>query len=348
MAQRLLVLETRRLGDALMSLPFLRGADRAGWEVYMACSSFAAPLYEMVLPPERIVTVSRNLTSFRALRAIGAEAAVSVWADVRDHLLLRALGIPRRVGLPMNEQNYYARHLDWRRRGLRNGRAVQTLCGLAGLKLLTDPLQRNDYQQHHMDDWAQLALALGFTADASPPWMDLPEGSLPNEVERFFTRNQGKKIWFLHPGAGKDCRKWPDYARVVKEVFARHDVPLFILQPPDCPEIPTFHENALRWPTGSLEDFLRLVSRCDYVLCNDTSAAHVAAAFGKRVLTVSGPTSKNWFGPYVPEERRRIFESFICPVRPCYDRCVQPSYICLEATTYDMVARGIEETLFPA
>ena len=348
MARRLFVLQRRRLGDALMSLPFLRGATRAGWEVYVGASESAAPLYEMALPPGRVTTLSRDAATFRALRKIKAEAAVSVWSDVRDHLLLRALGCPQRVGLPMNEVNYYAHHLHWRRRGLRYGRALQAACGAVGLRLLTDPVQRKEYTQHHVEDWAQLAEALGFSLDLATPWIDLPQRTMDDEIEKFFARNQGRKIWFLHPGAGKESRKWPDYARIVKEVLAPQNVPLFILQPPDYPEIPVVHENCLRRPTGSLEEYLRLVSRCDYVLCNDTSAAHVGAAFGKHVLTVFGPGSVDWFAPYVPPERKKIFESFVCPYRPCYDRCVQPSYICLEAVTCDMVARGVEQVLFTA
>ena len=34
-----------------------------------------------------------------------------------------------------------------------------------------------------------------------------------------------------------------------------------------------------------------------------------------------------------------------CPHRPCLDHCVMPSYICLEAITYDMVRQKVLSVL---
>ena len=347
--KRLLILEFHRLGDAIMGLPFLRGAARE-YEVHVACSPASRPIYASALPAERLVTwePGGRVDAFRRLRKIEAEIAVSVWADVRDHLLMRALGIPRRVGFPMNEVNYYAHHLAWRRRSLRIGETIQAACRAVGVAPLTEPLQRRSYHQHHVADWAQLAEALGFLPDLSPPWIDLAPGGLPERAERFLEKNRGRKIWLLHPGAAKENRKWPHYGRVIVEVFAKHDVPLILFQPSDGPilEVPATYANCLPWPQGPLDEFLRLTSRSDLVLCNDSAAAHVGAAFGKQVLTVFGPGSSEWFAPYAPAAK--IFESSVCPFRPCIDRCVQPSYICLEDVSFDRVAEGIERALFPA
>ena len=341
---RLLILETRRLGDAVMSLPFLRGAAEK-YELHVACSEAARPLYELALPPERITTLGKRMSPavFRELRRFRAQIAVSVWADLRDHLLMRALGVPRRVGFPMNRMNYYAHHLAWRRRSLRIGEAIQGACRVVGIAPLTEPLERKSYRQHHVAAWGQLAEALGFSLDLRPPWIDLPAGALPERAECFFRENQGTKIWLLHPGAAKESRKWPHYGRMIGEVFARHGTPLILFQPADGPvlEVPAGYANCLPWPQGSLDEFLRLAARSDFVLCNDSAAAHVGAAFGKRVLTVFGPGSAEWFAPYTPQAK--IFESSVCPFRPCYDRCVQPSYLCLEDVSFSRVAQAIEE-----
>jgi heptosyltransferase-2 len=193
-----------------------------------------------------------------------------------------------------------------------------------------------------------MARALGFELDLATPWLDLPPGALPPPAGEFFARHANRKIWFLHPGARNAARRWPHYPRLVREIFEPQNVPLVILQAPDEPEIPAGHENCLSVRPGTLETFFRLVSRCDYVLGNDTATAHVGAACGKFVLTVFGPGSADWFAPYVPANRRRIFESMVCPYRPCYDRCVQPSYLCLEAVTYEQVAAGVQQVLLAA
>ena len=349
--KRLLILEFHRLGDAVMGLPFLREANRE-YEVHVACSPASRPIYELALPAERLVTWGGDLPArvraFQALRKIGAEIAVSSWADVRDHLLMRALGIPHRVGFPMNEVNYYAHHLDWRRRSLRIGEAIQAACRAVGIAPLTQPLERKSYAQHHVADWEQLAAALGFPLDLRPPWIELASTALPERAERFLQQNQGRKIWLLHPGAAKPNRKWPHYGRIVGEVFAKHDLPLILFQPTDGPsvEVPPAYANCLPWPQCALDEFLRLAARSDFVLCNDSAAAHVGAAFGKHVLTVFGPGSSEWFAPYTPQTE--IFESSVCPFRPCIDRCVQPSFLCLEDVSFARVAAGIERLLFPA
>lgn len=198
--KRLLLLENHRLGDAVMSLPFLRGATEAGWEVHAGSSTAARAVYETVLPPERIVTWDRSVDSFRALRRIGAEAGVSVWADVRDHLLLRLLGIPRRIGFPMNRRNYYANHLAWRQRSLRIGQALQGACRLGGLRLLTDSLQRTDYSQHHVADWGQIAAEIDFPLRLEAPWLDLPPLPLSDAAEQFLRDHAGEGSGFSTPG----------------------------------------------------------------------------------------------------------------------------------------------------
>lgn len=347
---RLLLLELHQLGDAVMSLPFLRGAI-SEYEVYVGCSAKARPLYELVLPAERIFTVSflgpaEITASFRMLKSIRAEVAVSVWADVRDHLLFRALAIPRRIGFPMNEVNYYAHHLRWRRRRLRIGRFFQASARSLGLRLLTDPLRRANYLQHHVEDWKQLSAALNLPFSPRVPWINLTLASLPEQVEKFFREHRNKKIWLLHPGAGNKIREWAHYGRLVDEVFARHSIPLIVIQVPGSLITCNSYPELFFWPGGSLKDFFQLVVRCDFIMGNDTASVHIGAALAKQVITLFGPGSAFWFAPYTPH--KTLFESFICPVRPCYDRCIQPSNICLEEVTFDNVSQGILKLFFPS
>ncbi|HEY8965561.1 MAG TPA: glycosyltransferase family 9 protein, partial [Candidatus Methylacidiphilales bacterium] len=102
----------------------------------------------------------------------------------------------------------------------------------------------------------------------------------------------------------------------------------------------------LAWAPGPLDEFLALVSRCDVVLGNDSASSHAGAAFGKRTATVFGSGSSRWFAPYsLDRDDALLFESSACPYRPCFDRCVQPSYVCLEGVSYEKVAAALAATI---
>ncbi len=173
---KLVLFEFHLLGDAAMSLPFLRAA-RTQYDVYVCCSPAAAKAYELVLPAERIFRAElsasgRNSAALKAVRDLQADIGVTVWADVRVHLLMRRLGIPERVGFPMNERNYYGHHVAWRARNLRIGKLIQAAARAVGIRPLTTALARRDYLQHHVTTWAQLGESLGVAPEVETPWLE--------------------------------------------------------------------------------------------------------------------------------------------------------------------------------
>src|SRR5258708_5274074 len=100
--KRLILFELHHLGDAVMSLPFLSGVQKK-YEVFVCCSNAAATIYELVLPPERVIRLKipslqvrrgtlKQWKCFwkicRKLKRLEPYAAVCVWADVRIHLLM--------------------------------------------------------------------------------------------------------------------------------------------------------------------------------------------------------------------------------------------------------------------
>jgi ADP-heptose:LPS heptosyltransferase len=352
---RLILFEFHLLGDAIMSLPFLNGA-RKKYDVYVCCSPGAARIYELVTPPDRLIVLEMParrgpkfslgawvayLKKLAQLRALRAQVGVTVWADVRVHLLMLFLGIPQRIGFPMNEVNYYAHELPVRKKKLETGEAIQRALRLLQIRALTTVLQRGSYRQHHVEDWQQIAQPLQIPWEIDPLWLD--PGPAPAAAADFLVRQAGRKIWFLHPGAGKEIRRWPHFELMVRQLFAPRNVPLIILDDPGSPRIDIEYENCLHWPMGTLADFFALAARCDYLLCNDTAAAHVGTALRKHVVTIFGPGSSDWFAPYTRE--RTVIESHACPYRPCLDNCVQPTLVCLNDVTPERVAGQLEKLL---
>jgi ADP-heptose:LPS heptosyltransferase len=362
---RLLVLELRMMGDAVMSLPFLRAAAER-FEVHIACAPAGREVLEMALPKERVVvwqppwlaeSASSNpghsqgggtLDFVKRLRAVRADVAVSVWPDARTHILMGLSGARERIGFPMTAVNYYANHLGWRKRQLLLGPMLGALGGLCLLRpLLTRKLFKHDYLQHHVENWRQLADALSLNWNAITPWLNAPEGKLPEAVEIFLASAQGarRRVWLVHPGARTPNRRWAwaGFERVIRETLLPADAAVVVVKPPEL-DLPATGDTG--WCVAApkdLAELLRLTSRVDHVLCNDTGMAHIAAALGKRTVGIFTANLPQWFAPYGSADL--VVDHNACPHRPCLDRCVMPSFVCREAVTVEMVQARVAQLL---
>ena len=132
---RLLLFEQRMIGDAVMSLPFIRSAQKT-FDVFVTCAEHSAGIFSMALPADRIIAwtppwileggslakwLKAGLGEYLPrLRRVQADVAVSVWADARVHLLMGLTGAKVRVGFPMTRTNFYASHLRGGRNRLRS------------------------------------------------------------------------------------------------------------------------------------------------------------------------------------------------------------------------------------
>jgi glycosyltransferase involved in cell wall biosynthesis/ADP-heptose:LPS heptosyltransferase len=359
----LVIFELRMMGDAIMSLPFIRAAQEK-YRVCVCCQPSVSDVFRMLLPEERIISWQppwmgdeekyrfskwKNAGMqplLQRLRTLQASVALSVWADPRVHLLMALTGAKQRIGFPMEKRNTYASELSWRRRQILIGRGLNLVGGLGlGRRLLTQKVHRGDYLQHHVEDWRQLAEALDLQWNAAAPWFEAAAGRLPAPIAEWLqsARASGKKVWLLHPGARNPGRRWPveRFRALIEQTFLRHRIPLIVIDPMESPLPREWMSGVLVYRPAGLAEFFSIVSAIDYVICNDTGVSHAAAALGKRVVCVFGANLPQWFAPY--HNLDLVVENAVCPHRPCLDHCAMPSYICLETVTVEMVQRQIEK-----
>ncbi len=359
----LIIFELRMMGDAVMSLPFIRAAQEQ-YRVSVCCQPSVSDVFRTRLPEEQIITwyppwmneeEKYNFSKWKSsgmqlllqrLRAVQASITLSVWADPRVHLLMALTGARERIGFPMEKWNFYASELSWRRRQIFFGKGMSLLGGVGlGRRLLTQKIHRGDYLQHHVEDWRQLAETLDLKWSAEPPWFETPAIGLPPNISEWLrtARAQRQKVWLLHPGARNPARRWPveRFRALIEQTFLRHRIPLLVIDPMESPLPREWMPDLLIYRPSSLAEFFRIVSAVDYVVCNDTGVSHVAAALGKRVVCVFGANLPEWFAPY--HNLDLVAQNDVCPHRPCLDHCVMPSYICLESVTVEMVQQQIEK-----
>lgn len=356
--QRLLVVELHHLGDAVLSLPFINAAA-ASFDVTVLCRPGAGAIYEMAIQPPEVIEWDPPWTGgawpsapslLRQLRREKFAAAACGWADTRAHLLMKLAGARRRAGLPMNDRNYYGVNIAWRRRQLRRGRCLGTAASLVtGGPLLTDPVQRRSYLQHHLDDWAQVGEALGVTVSPSPPWLQParpPSGESLAALLRD-AREERQKVWLIHAGGRLPTKRWAldRFEAVIERVFKPRGIPLVLVQPPGEPVPRDMGARAVVVTPEDVTALAGLVGAIDAVLCNDSLISHLAAALGKKVVAIFGSGEPAWFAPHGVSSR--VVRENICPYHPCIDRCQMPSTVCLEAVAVENVAAAVEAMIRP-
>ena len=339
------------IGDAVMSLPFLRSAG-ANYEVYVTCAEHSAGIFNMMLPADHIIAwtppwiregggaakwAEAGMPAYlQRLRAVRADVAASVWADARVHFLMGLSGAKERAGFPMTENNFYASHLAWRKKQIRMG-ALLNIAGsiVAMRRLLTRKVNRRDYYQHHVDDFRDLAGNLRIAWDERRPWIEPRTPPL-----------ESRPVWLVHPGARFEGRRWPlgDFAKIIKEVLVPGGVKVLFVRAPEITEpLPDLPAEVDVLAPKSLREFLDICGKADVLLCNDTGVSHMGAALGKRVVTIFSDQEPRWFAPR-GSEGYAVWDD-VCPHRPCLDHCVMPSYICLEAITYGKVREKVLSVL---
>ena len=315
---RLVVFELHHLGDAVMALPFLRAASSL-YETSVVCRPPVAALLREITRGIGIQEISESwgtrATMARKLGLSTEDATACVWADSRAQGLMRLSGAGRRVGFPMTRENYYAPDLPWRNRRLRAGQFLSATAHLlSGGPLLTDPLQRRSPSQSHLESWTQLAAALGFVPNFDLPWISSRSPSLPGGVEAFLRSQGDGPVLLIHPGGRLPTKRWPYFQALLERLASGAPVATVIVQPPGEEALRSCGDHQLVVTTPDLGPLLALFQASHTVLCNDSLPSHLAAALGKRVVTIFGSGAPAWFAPY--GNASRVIATDICRFRP--------------------------------
>jgi len=344
MKLRLLVIEMHHLGDAVMALPFLRSASLVR-ECTVFCRPGVAGFLREASPGCGIVECSGWPEVFLRLPKLRAcDAAVCAWPDTRAHLAMRWSGAGTRIGFRVNARNFYGAARPWRQRRLFAGGLATRVLSLTG-PLLTHPLDRAPEGQTHCSNWSQIAEVIGCSPDFSFPWLPVPEA--PLELRDFIksSREAGMRVLAMHAGGRLPGKRWPleHFQTLLGYWLPRSNIAVVIVKPPGevspHPLVPS--QRVFESPDPA--SLAALFAGVDGVLCNDSFASHLAAAVGVPVVTVFGSGDPAWFAPFGNERLAAV--SGACPFRPCVDRCIQPSYLCLENVSIRLVEEKLSAML---
>ena len=319
------------LGDAVLALPAMAALRRhfSSANVTVAALPSIAPLFREITPaaPDDVLELpARHAASVESLRAGKFDVCVLFPNSFRSAWQARRAGIPHRWGFAASGRSW----------------------------LLTRRVARPAAREHrHQSDYyRQLAHGLGAASDAgTPPTMLATPASIELGFNLLRQRRWPERTPFVAilPGAAYgQAKQWPAerWADVIHRVVHEREVRCVIFGAAHDRAASRAIESSLRARapdvlsrvldlTGetTLGALIGLLSRADLCISNDSGAMHVAAALGRPVVAIFGPTDERVTRPVGDHEV--LVEPVFC--RPCMLRDCPIDHRCMRRLSADRV-----------
>jgi len=344
---KILLLKPSSLGDVIQALPVLRllKLHFRTAEIFWWIDSALAPLLEGDPDLTGIVRFERKrwgkpqhwpemLRSIRWLRAQHFDLVIDLQCLLRSATFAWLANGKKLIGLD------------------------ETREGARGFYDLAVP--RKTFHTHAVDWYLSVLPPLGVPVRKNFTW--LPERRpIAEDVKRkWFGDNskfriQNPKLILLQPGARWENKRWPvDYFSRLVSLFAEKfpDTHFAILGGKDDQTLGEIilqaaPEHCLNLcGATSLPEMIEWVRRCDLMITNDTGPMHVAAALGKPLVALFGPTAPERTGPYGQLENVLRIE---LPCSPCLkSEChFEKPLECLRALSVETAFARAEKLLAP-
>ena len=196
-----------------------------------------------------------------------------------------------------------------------------------GEYLITDSFIPRENTKHLIDEKLDLLELSGFTIYDEDK---IPELKLSHKskdlVRDFAIQNslKGKRVIGIHPGASnvnKQYRYYPELIEQLSTVILKKDIFCVFEGPGEekivdavCAQLKRTKITYLRIKR-KIKDYVTLVSICDYMICNDSAAGHIASAYGIPTLIIFGPVKPE---TALPRGKNRIeYVSNDLGCKPC-------------------------------
>jgi heptosyltransferase I len=129
----------------------------------------------------------------------------------------------------------------------------------------------------------------------------------------------GRPFAVLLPGANWATKRWPaqNFAALVGPLKERFGLETVVAGGKDDVELAAGIGGINLVGRTSLAQLAALIERADLVIANDTGPMHIAAALGRPLVALFGPTNPVRTGPY---KREASVVRIDIPCSPCYSR----------------------------
>jgi heptosyltransferase-2 len=322
-----LVVGTNWLGDAVMSLPFLRALRSAYPEEPLTVFAPAGPasIYRAAGTADEVLVRSNLLRDAATLASRKFDEAWLLPNSFRAALYARLSRAPRRIG--------YA--TDGRR------------------ALLTDAMPAPDGTDHQLRDYDALLSAHGIPPDLEPPRLPLP-GEARLRAEKALAAaglaDATDRLVLLSPGSAKDVTKRWRAGRfaALGDLLAQRRFTCAIVVGPRESALGVAVSGAARAPLPVLGADLdpvglaALLARSRLLVTNDSGPMHLAASVGTPVVAFFGPTDP---GRTAPTGAPAVVLDRYVFCSPCFRSKCPYGHECMKEITLEMALAACEGLL---
>jgi lipopolysaccharide heptosyltransferase II len=334
--ERILVFTTKGLGDALFLSPLIVSLKDSFLQSHLAvlCVPRVEEIFRNNPDVDKIIIFDergkqKNLVSRLGLvfklRKERFDIAFIVKPSLSRALLLKYAGIKELIGFNNPKSGW----------------------------LLTVRIPPPRKALHKIDYFLSMAEYLGLKINQRkyifyPSWQD------KIYIEKLFTEERvplNLPLIIINPGANWYPKRWPleNFTELIKKVKEQFPVNILITGAYKDKDL---SQSIIRESGREVFDFTgrttlgqlgALMQEADIVISADSGPMHIAAAVGKKVIALFGPTSALITGPYPLGEHIIIQKKVSCSV-PCYDKECR-DYRCMKAITVDEVLEKVEGLL---
>jgi heptosyltransferase-2 len=332
---RLVVGAPNWLGDAVLALPSIAAIRQhfADAHLTIAARGSVAGLFRQITDarPDDVVELPRRTRdAVTALKGGRFDLGIVFPNSFRSAWVLWRAGVPARWGFA------------------RGGRRL--------LLTRVSPNPRRPKPAHQADDYRALVRGLGVPVDDAAPPRVTPTDASRAAAAALLSRERvapDARLVGVSPGAAYgQAKQWPAdrMAALVGRLVRDGGVTCLVLGAEHDRPAARAIESSLRTHAPdaagrvvdlvgrtSLEALVGLAARCAVFVSNDSGAMHVAAAVGRPVVALFGPTDERATGPVGDHDI--ITQSVFC--RPCLLRDCPIDHRCMKRITVDMVATAV-------
>ena len=217
---------------------------------------------------------------------------------------------------------------------------------------------RKTFHTHAVDWYLSVLPPLGIPVHKKFNWLPERKQIADAVKQKWFGENsklktRNSKLILLQPGARWKNKRWPAkfFAELVRSLAGKFPDARFAIlgdkgdQPLGEIILQAAPEKVLNLcGATSLPEMIEIVRRCDLMVTNDTGPMHVAAALGKPLVALFGPTAPERTGPYGQLENVLRLK---LPCSPCLksDCSIENTDECLRALPPALVLARVEKLL---
>ncbi len=338
---RILIVQTAFLGDVVLTLPLVSAVRQLAPQAWVEVLTIPAnaPVLQGQPGVSAVLTYDKRgrqrglrglVQMIRTIRARAYDLVISPHRSLRSALLVAASGSGQRLGFR-----------QWGTRWAYTAMAPR-------------PTHGHEVVRNH-----ELIKLLDANVPVPGRCALQVEAGKRREAVQAFARagvGEGDVVVGLLPGSQWGTKRWPaeQFAALIERVTAWPGTHCVLFGAPQERDIADAVVAACRASVIDLVGKTSLcalpafMGRCDVVVSNDTGPMHIAAALGKPIVTLYGPTTPALgFSPYGVAWEEASVASLSC--RPCHahgpERCPLSHWRCMRELRPAQVAEGVARLL---